>query len=76
MSHKNQHVVPHQGEWAVKGEGNARATAVFEHQSQAIDAARAIARNQQSELVIHGRDGAIRDKDSHGHDPFPPRDKH
>lgn len=73
MSHKNQHVVPHKGDWAVKGEGNTRATAVFERQSQAIDVARTIARNQQSELVIHGRDGAIRDKDSHGHDPFPPK---
>jgi hypothetical protein len=23
--------------------------------------------------VIHRRDGKIRDKDSHGHDPYPPR---
>ncbi|WP_143808518.1 DUF2188 domain-containing protein, partial [Pantoea rodasii] len=42
---KNQHVVPHNGEWAVKGEGNVKATSVHDTQKQAIDAARAIARN-------------------------------
>ena len=29
--------------------------------------------NQKSELVIHGRDGRIRGKDSYGNDSFPPR---
>jgi uncharacterized protein YdaT len=70
----NQHVVPHQGDWAVRGEGNNRVTSIFETQSKAIDAARDIAINQRSEVVIHGRDGQIRDKDSYGRDPDPPRD--
>ena len=73
MAGKNQHVVPHQDGWAVKGAGNQRATSVHDTQQQAIDTARGIARNQQSELVIHRPDGRIRDKDSHGHDPFPPK---
>jgi uncharacterized protein YdaT len=73
MAGKNQHVVPHRGEWAVKGEGNQRATSVHGTQQQAIDSARNIARHQQSELVIHRPDGRIRDKDSHGHDSFPPK---
>lgn len=73
MASKNQHVVPHQGGWAVKGEGDQRATSVHNTQQQAVDAARQIARNQQSELVIHRPDGRIRDKDSYGHDPFPPK---
>lgn len=73
MASKNQHVVPHQDGWAVKGAGNQRATSVHGTQQQAIDAAREIARNQQSELVIHRQDGRIRDKDSHGNDPFPPK---
>jgi uncharacterized protein YdaT len=72
MAGKNQHVVPHQDGWAVKGAGNQRATSVHDTQQQAIDAARDIARKQQSELVIHRPDGRIRDKDSHGNDPFPP----
>lgn len=73
MAGKNQHVVPHQTAWAVKGSGNQRVTSVHDTQQQAIDAAREIARKQNSELVIHRRDGRIRDKDSHGKDPFPPK---
>lgn len=73
MAGKNQHVVPHEDGWAVKGEGNQRATSVHNTQQQAIDAAREIARNQQSELIIHRPNGHIRDKDSHGQDPFPPK---
>ena len=73
MAGKTQHVVPHEDGWAVKGEGNQRATSVHNTQQQAIDAAREIARNQQSELIIHRPNGRIRDKDSHGQDPFPPK---
>jgi len=73
MASKNQHVVPHRGGWAVKGAGNQRAFPVHGTQRQAIDAAREIARNQRSELVIHRKDGRIRDRDSHGNDPFPPK---
>ncbi|HAH3233747.1 TPA: DUF2188 domain-containing protein [Escherichia coli] len=69
---KNQHVVPHNGEWAVRGEGNERVTSTHRTQQEAIDAARSIAQNQGSELVIHRPNGQIRDKDSHEKDPFPP----
>lgn len=70
---KNQHVVPVGSEWGVRGERNSRLTVIVPTQGEAIDIARDIARNQESELVIHRRDGTIRDKDSHGHDPYPPR---
>lgn len=69
---KNQHVVPVNGKWGVKGEGNEKYTSLFPTQAEAIEKAREIARNQQSELFIHGRDGQIRARDSHGNDPFPP----
>lgn len=68
----NQHVVQRDDGWAVRGEGNSRDTSHHQTQSDAIDAARDIARNQQSEVVIHGRDGRIREKDSYGNDPYPP----
>jgi hypothetical protein len=71
---KNQHVVPVDGEWGVRGEGNARLTSIHTTQAEAIEAAREIAINQRSEVVIHRRDGRIRDKDSYGNDPNPPRD--
>jgi hypothetical protein len=73
MSHKNQHVVPHAEGWAVRGEGNSRATSIHPTQGGAIDAAREIARNQRSELLIHGENGRIRERDSYGKDPFPPK---
>lgn len=66
---KNQHVVPREGQWAVVGEGNSRATVVVPTQERAIEKAREIARNQESELLVHGRHGQIRERDSHGHDP-------
>lgn len=73
MPKRNQHVVPHDGAWAVKGAGSARATAVVNTQKKAIERARDIARNQGTELLIHGRDGRIRERDSHGNDPLPPK---
>ena len=71
---KDQHVVPHQGKWGVRGIGNEKLTSIHGTQSDAINVAREIAKNQKSEVVIHGRNGKIRDKDSYGHDPFPPKD--
>ncbi|EKH6437747.1 TPA: DUF2188 domain-containing protein, partial [Klebsiella pneumoniae] len=53
------------------GEGNERVTSTHRTQQEAIDAARSISRNQESELVIHRPNGQIRDRDSHGKDPFP-----
>ncbi len=71
---KNQHVTYRSsGDWQVKGEGNSKATVITDTQKEAIDIAREIARNQGSELIIHGKDGRIREKDSHGNDPFPPK---
>lgn len=71
---KNQHVTPHlNGGWQVKGAGNSKATVKTSTQADAINIARTISRNQGSELVIHRPNGQIRDKDSHGHDPYPPK---
>lgn len=70
---RNQHVVPRNGGWAVQAAGAARASSVHDTQAEAIARGRKAARNQQSELLIHGRDGLIRDRDSHGRDPHPPK---
>jgi hypothetical protein len=71
---KSQHVVPHEGGWAVRGAGNSRVTSHHRTQGAAETAARTIARREQAEVVIHRRDGTIRDSDSYGNDPNPPRD--
>lgn len=70
---KTQHVVPQNGKWAVKSEGNGKASSVFDKQADAINHARDKARSDGSELVIHGRDGRIREKNSYGRDAFPPK---
>jgi len=73
MSRKNQHVVPHDNSWAVKGAGNEKSTVIVNTQHKAIEIAREIAINQKSELLIHGRDGRIREKNSYGPDSCPPK---
>ncbi|WP_301099848.1 DUF2188 domain-containing protein [Otariodibacter sp.] len=76
MSKRNdQHVVPHPDGWAVKGEGNSKATKITRTQAEAIAKAESIARNQKSDTKIHGRDGKIRAGNSYGNDPYPPKDK-
>jgi len=72
---KNQWVVPHDGKWAVRGEGNSRVTSTHRKQETAQNVARSIAKVEKSELIVQGRDGRIRDKDSFGHDPCPPKDR-
>jgi len=72
MTKKNQHVVPHKKGWAVKGAGNQKATAIHPTQKSAIAQARNIARDQGSEMLIHGTNGHIRERNTYGKDPYPP----
>ena len=73
MKGKNQHVVPHGIEWAIRGEGNDRLTKIVGTQKEAIEIARGISINQNSELFIHGENGRIRERNTYGEDPFPPK---
>jgi len=75
MAKKNQWVTVHPKGWAIKGEGNKRATKVTKTQKEAIGIAKKIAENQKSELYVQNRKGKIRSKDSYGHDPDPPKDR-
>lgn len=72
MAKRNQHVVPHGDRWAVRGAGSQRASSVHGTQAEAIDAARATAQRQSTEMFIHGRNGQIRERNSYGNDPYPP----
>jgi len=72
---QNQHVLPRNEVWAIKSEGSIKASVIKPTQEKAIKEAIKIAKNQKSEVVIHGRDGKIRDKDSYGKDPHPPKDR-
>ncbi|OQQ93728.1 hypothetical protein B6U55_03060 [Ligilactobacillus salivarius] len=76
MSYNQHHVVPNkEGGWNVKKAGAKRATAHTKTKQEAVDIARKISENQHSELLIHDKKGKIQRRDSHGNDPFPPRDK-
>jgi len=71
---KNIHVVSrHTGGWEARREGATRASVVAQTQAAVINNARPLAQQSKGELIIHGRDGRIRQKDSHGRDPFPPK---
>lgn len=75
MSRKRIHVVPHGDGWATRREGAQRVGSTHPTQGDAIGAARGRAQRDRGEVVIHRPDGRIRDADSYGNDPFPPRDK-
>lgn len=50
-------------------EGRKTATVITSRQSEAISYARDIAKNQRVEVIVHGRDGKIREKSGYGKDP-------
>ncbi len=67
------HVVPRIDGWAVRSEGSSRATSIHSSQREAIETARKLAKTSGTQLVVHGRDGRIRSRDSYGADPLPPK---
>ncbi len=71
---KTHHVVhnPHGG-WDVKKGGGEKSSNHFDTKVEATQKAREISQNQGSELYIHGKDGKIQQKDSHGNDQCPPK---
>ena len=75
MPKRNIHVTRRKGEWAVVRERAKRASALLKTQREAINIARPMAKEDKVELVIHDKENKIRDKDSYGNDPCPPKDK-
>ena len=69
------HVTPHKNGWQVKTGGTTKAHRVVDTQKKDIDIAKIVAKNQQTDTKIHGRDGRIRAGNSYGNDPHPPKDK-
>ena len=71
---KSQHVTPYpSGGWQVRSAGGKRATVVTTTQREAIHKATNIAKNQKCELFIHNKQGQIRERNSYGNDPCPPK---
>jgi hypothetical protein len=71
---KNQHVMPSpKGGWSVRATGAARASKTFPTQDAAIRHGRNLAKKDGGELYIHRSDGTIRERNSYGSDPHPPK---
>lgn len=71
---KSIHVTPHKsGAWQVKTAGNEKATKVCTTQKECISHATTQAKNNGAELYVHNKQGQIREKNSYGNDPFPPK---
>ena len=64
-------VSPDQGNWKV--EQNGQVLSKHRTQEEAIAAGHEIAKRDHGEFVIQGHDGRIREKDSFGNDPHPPK---
>lgn len=56
---ENEMVIPHDDGWAVQAKTAKRAAKVFDRKEDAIDYAREIAQNKQTQLEIYGEDGKI-----------------
>ena len=75
MAKKSYHVIAKpKGGWAVKKTGATRATRTFATKAEAIKCGRVISRSQSSELIIHGKDGRISQRNSYNNDPNPMSD--
>lgn len=67
------HTVPDGNGWTNTVNGKSRGQ--YETQAEAAEAGRDLAKQNQSEHRLHGRDGKIRDCRSYGNDPYPPKDR-
>jgi ketosteroid isomerase-like protein len=57
------------GGWQVRVEGTGRAHSIHNTQAEATKAGRGVAQKKKSELLVHGRDGKIRERSTFGNDP-------
>ncbi len=70
---KNIHISKNNsGGWKAQQEKTNHAMANFQTQKQAINFGTSVAKNNKTEIIIHGRDGKIRERNTFGNDPFPP----
>ncbi len=69
----NIYVIPHDNSWAVRREGECKISSVHNTQRDAIAAAKKIAQKENGQLLIHARDGRIRERVRFNFDPLPPK---
>lgn len=60
------HIVPHNGEWALKKENAEKVTKVFQTKAQALDKGQDYMKKKDAQLVIHRQDGTIEEMKNTG----------
>jgi hypothetical protein len=58
-----------EAKWAVQKEGASRASSLHDQKDSAERAGRQNAINQHSELLVHGKDGKIQERNTYKRDP-------
>jgi hypothetical protein len=61
------------GKWESKREGSERASKVTNTQAEAWDFSRSKAKELGGEAILKGCDGKIRERNTYGKDPHPPK---
>ncbi len=70
---KQIHITPHEKGWQVTKPGNSKASKVCSTQKECIEYGTKEAKRTKAELFIHNKQGEIRERNSYGRDPFPPK---
>jgi hypothetical protein len=73
MPKKPVHTVKHGDAWANRRAGSPRVSSTHRTQAKAITTGRGIAKRENTEHYIHGENGQIRERNTYGNDPFPPK---
>jgi hypothetical protein len=61
------------GKWESKREGSGRASKVADTQAEAWAHSKQLATDTKGEALLKGRDGKIRERNTYGKDPYPPK---
>jgi len=56
---KNQLVIPLGNAWAVKSEGSLKFSFITDTKKEALDYAKVIAANNNTDLIVYGKDGKV-----------------
>jgi hypothetical protein len=70
---KNVHTVRHGTGWANKREGSKRVSSTHHTQAAAWKVGKRAAKKSKGEAYLHGQDGRIRERNTYGNDPHPPK---
>ncbi len=61
------------GQWESKREGATRASSVSSTQAEAWEKSKDFARERGGEAYLKGENGRIRERNTYGKDPYPPK---